>query len=296
MSANIQESTSTAKYAQVPQTLDRATEALSRIVQLFSTSELHRTVATVYIQAAGRPCEGWSIGNLLLTYMAGTRDGRTYAAWQRAGRYVKKGTKAFYILEPRFVTKVKTDESGEPVLSEGKPVTYQVLAGFRPGPRFRYEDTEGRPLEEYRPRHVPPLLDVAEKWGVKVRYENTTSGEQGYFEPGTNSIVLCVEDPSTFFHELAHKAHSRIETLKPVQDPEQETIAELAACTLSELYGYDVKGNSYDYIAHYARGHSPEQVGRLCMRVLDKVRRVLDVILRGRQEEPAGSAAQAEAA
>ena len=302
-----QEATSTARSAQVPQTSDvnsteKASAALSRIVQLFSTSELHRTVATVYIQTAGKPCGSWSIGNLLLMYLAGTKDGRTYVAWQRAGRYVKKGTKAFYILEPRFVTKVRTDEAGEPVLSEGKPVAYQVLAGFRPSPRFRYEDTEGEPLEEYKPRQMPPLANVAEKWGVKVRYENTTRGESGYFEPGTNSIVLCVEDPSTFFHELAHKAHSKIEDLKPVQDPEQEAIAELAACTLSEMYGYDVKGNSYDYIAHYARGHTPEQVGRLCMRVLDRVRKVLDVILaadgeaKAGQESATATAAEMEAA
>lgn len=132
---------------------------------------------------------------------------------------------------------------------------------------------------------MPPLANVAEKWGVNVRYANTTRGEQGYFEPGTNSIVLCVEDPSTFFHELAHKAHSKIEELKPVQDPEQETIAELAACTLSEVYGYDVKGNSYEYIAHYSCSHSPEQVGRLCLRVLDKVKKVLDIILVANAED-----------
>jgi hypothetical protein len=303
----MQEATSTGRSVQVPQTsevnsMDKASAALSRIVQLFSTSELHRTVATVYIQTAGKPCESWSIGNLLLMYLAGTADGRTYAAWQRAKRYVKKGTKAFYILEPRFVTKVKTDpKTGEPVLVEGKPVTYQVLVGFRPSPRFRYEDTEGEPLEEYKPRLMPPLTNAADKWGVKVRYQNTTRGEQGYFEPGTNSIVLCVEDPSTFFHELAHKAHSKIEEVKPVQDPEQETIAELAACTLSEMYGYDAKGNSYDYIAHYARGHTPEQVGRLCMRVLDKVKKVLDIILRADGEGMPGpeatiSATEVEAA
>jgi hypothetical protein len=61
-----------------------ATAALSRIVQLFSTSELHRTVVTVYIQAAGRPCEGWSIGNLPGVQSSGIVDGRTYAAWQQA--------------------------------------------------------------------------------------------------------------------------------------------------------------------------------------------------------------------
>jgi hypothetical protein len=221
-------------------------------------------------------------------YLAGTKDGRTYAAWLRARRNVKKGTKAFYILEPRFFTKVRADpKTGEPVLSEGRPVTCQVLAGFKASPRFRYEDTEGAPLEEYNPRQVLPLANVAERWGVKVRYEKTTRGEQGYFEPGTNSIVLCVEDPSTFFHELAHKAHSKIEALKPVQDPDQEAIAELAACTLSEIYGYDAKASSYDYIAHYARGHTPEQVGRLCMRVLDKVKKVLDVILRADEESKA---------
>ncbi|MEP0824806.1 MAG: M48 family peptidase [Nitrososphaera sp.] len=281
----------TSRSAQVPQTsevsgsAEKASAALSRIVQLFSTTELHKTVATVYIQTAGRPCESWSIGNLLLMYLAGTNDGRTYAAWKGVGRNVKKGAKAFYILEPRYITKVRTDpQSGEPVLHEGKPVTYQVLAGFRPSPRFRYEDTEGEPLQEYRPRQLPPLMNVAEKWGVKVSYANTRMGEQGYFEPATNSIVLCVEDPSVFFHELAHKAHGKIEELKPGQDKEQETVAELAACTLSDMYGYDVKGNSYEYIAHYARGHSPEQVGRLCMKVLDKVKKVLDLILRADDE------------
>lgn len=298
-----QEATSTERSTQVPQTSDvnrassteKASAALSRIVQLFSTSELHRTVATVYIQTAGKPCESWSIGNLLLTYLADTKDGRTYAAWQRTKRYVKKGAKAFYILEPRFITKVKTDpKTCEPLLSEGRPVTYQVLVGFKASPRFRYEDTEGEPLEEYKPRQTPPLMNVAEKWGIKVRYENTTRGEQGYFEPGSNSIVLCVEDPSTFFHELAHKAHSKIEVLKPVQDPEQETIAELTACTLSEIYGYDAKGNAYDYIAHYAHSHSPEQVGRLCMRVLDKVKKVLDIILRADDEEEGGRTEEAK--
>jgi len=285
------------RSAQVPQTsevstgsAEKASAALSRIVHLFSTTELHKTVATVYIKSAGRPCEKWSIGNLLLMYLAGTTDGRTYVAWKRAGRNVKRGAKAFYILEPRVITKVKTDpNTGEPVLHEGKPVTYQVLAGFRPSPRFRYEDTEGEPLEEFKPRQVPPLMNVAEKWGINVSYKNTIQGEQGYFEPGTNSIVLCVEDPSVFFHELAHKAHSKIEPLKPGQDPEQEAIAELTACTLSEVYGYDVKGNAYEYIAHYARSHSPEQVGRLCMKVLDKVKKVLDLILSTGEETGAAN-------
>jgi hypothetical protein len=254
--------------------------ALSRIVNLFSTTELHKTVATAYIHTAGKPSEKWSLSNQLIMLVSGTRDGRTYGAWQSAGRHVKKGSKAFYILEPRYVTKARTDhETGEPVLHEGKPVTYQVLAGFRASPRFRYEDTEGKPLEEYRPRQLPPLMDVAEKWGMKVRYENTTVGEEGYYEPDTNTVVLCVEDPSVFFHELAHKAHSKFEQLKHMQDPEQEAVAELSACTLADIYGYDVKGNSYDYIARYARGHSPEQVGRLCMKVLDKVKKVLDIIL-----------------
>src|SRR5690606_22473309 len=144
---NQKEATSAERLTQVPQTpevfssgssAEKASAALSRIVQLFSTTQLHKTVATVYIQTAGRPCEKWSIGNLLLMYLAGTSDGRTYAAWKRVGRNVKRGAKAFYILEPRLITKVKTDpDTGEPVLHEGKPVTYPVLAGFRPSPRFR---------------------------------------------------------------------------------------------------------------------------------------------------------------
>jgi hypothetical protein len=285
--------TSPARAEQIPQTsnvnrprsTDKAAAAIASIVQLFSTTELHKTVATVYIKTAGKPCEKWSLGNLLLMLAAGTTDARTYAAWTREKRFVKAGTKAFYILEPVLVTKVRTDpKTGEPVLVEGKPVTRQVIVGFKASPRFRYEDTDGEPLQEYQPRQMPPLVNVAEKWGVSIKYTNTTKGEEGYFSPRTNTIGLCVEHPATFFHELGHKAHSKIEALKPGQDPEQEAIAELVSCTLSELYGYDVKGNSYDYIASYAKGHSPEQVGRLCLRVLDKAKKVLDLILRTDEE------------
>ena len=52
------------------------------------------------------------------------------------------------------------------------------------------------------------------------------------------------------------------------QEPEAETIAQLVAATLARLYGKPADGFSWTYIASQAQTTSPQQVGRLCMRVL----------------------------
>ena len=181
--------------------------------------------------------------------------------------------------------KSKEDESKnvpeETELEKPEPETRTILTGFRCIPVFRYEDTEGKTLKTVKnePKSLPPLADVAKKWGVKVRYDGTSCGEYGSFSSEDNEIRLCTDDPTTFFHELSHKAHDRIEKLKPGQDPEQEAIAQLSACVLGRLYGYNADQYTHRYIAHYAGDGSPERVGRMCYRVLGKTEAVLRMIL-----------------
>ncbi len=47
-----------------------------------------------------RYCARWSWLNQFLVALHGFSDARTYKGWQEVGRQVKKGEKAFYILEP----------------------------------------------------------------------------------------------------------------------------------------------------------------------------------------------------
>ena len=163
-----------------------------------------------------------------------------------------------------------------------------ICIGFKSIPVYRYEDTKGEPLKEYKPKNIPPLLSVAEKWGVTVRYDDTTVGEFGSFNSSKKEIRLCTESIDTFFHELAHLAHEKIDgKLKGGQDPEQEAIAELTACVLSTIYGYDVKNYAFNYIGHYAKDKKPLAVGKMCFKVMGKVGKVLELILTESADEKA---------
>ena len=61
-----------------------------------------------------------ALRNRLLMMLAGTEDARGFRQWEKVGRMVKKGAKAFYILAPRII-KVKDEETEE---------EKHVLAGF----------------------------------------------------------------------------------------------------------------------------------------------------------------------
>jgi antirestriction protein ArdC len=215
----------------------------------------------------GRPSDKWSISNRFIMYLSGTTDARGYRQWQEVGRYVKQGAKAFHILGPIFIKKVERD-----ILS-GKDVEKQILIGFRTIPVFRYEDTEGQPLPEYKNLPLPPLAEVAQKWGVSVKY-GFLPNAYGAYNPESKSITLNSQDAPTFFHELAHAGQHRIDgSLHHGQDPEQEAIAELTAAVLARLYGQPSDNFSWNYIAHYS-GKDITSVARMCMKVASKVERI----------------------
>ena len=204
--------------------------------------------------------------------LGGTSDARGYRQWFDVGRHVRQGSKAFYILGPVFIKKPldSTNPDGEEV---------DVLVGFKAIPVFRYEDTEGAELPTYKPRDPPPLLDVAEKYGMRVNYLRLSAGVYGLTDYERQVIALATEDWTVFWHELAHAIHRSYEPKTAHgQEPEAETVAQLVAATLARLYGRPDDSFSWTYIATQAQSASPQQVGRLCMRVLDRARKVLELI------------------
>ena len=250
---------------------DRANAELDKIIRLFSTTQLPDLCAAALINAPEKPSSKWSFGNQLLMLLAETMDARGYRQWQDVKRHVKAGARAFRILGPVFIKKhLEGDDSEEEI---------DVLVGFRAIPVFRYEDTEGAELPIYKPRDPPPLLDLAERFGMKVNYLRLSAGVYGLTDYERSIITLATEDWTVFFHELAHAIHRSFEPkTNHGQEPEAETIAQLVAATLARVYGRPADGFSWTYIASQAQSSSPHQVGRVCMRVLDRAKKVLDLI------------------
>jgi hypothetical protein len=123
-------------------------------------------------------------------------------------REVSKGAKAFYILGPvrKRIRRKASDEH-----EEQSEEFADVLVGFMPVPVFRYEDTAGRDLPVYEPKNPPPLLEVAERFGMKVQYERLAPGVYGATDHTNKTIILATEDADVFFHELGHAIHRTFE-------------------------------------------------------------------------------------
>jgi len=255
---------------------DLVNDQLKNLIDLFSSDKVHTlkdTIKKAYIEGMDKPMSKWSLGNQLLVLIQKTEDARTINQWCKVGRHIKKGSKAIYILRPnQKKIQVKNKDTNE----------YEdqfILNGFSGLPIFKIQDTYGAGLKKYEPKNPLPLKDVADKWDLKVVYDSSIHGEYGSFNATDNKIRLCTEDQTTFFHELAHKAHSKIETLKAGQDPEQETIAQLSACVLGSIYGFDVKEYTFNYISSYVDSNDPKIVSKMCLRVLSKVQKILMMIL-----------------
>jgi hypothetical protein len=100
------------------------------------------------IKMSKKPCSAWSISNLSIMLNNNTEDARTYLQWKKAGRQVKKGSECFHIFGPKFAKK-STKETKEEEKKDPQ------LIGFKIIPVFRFEDTQGKEIEE-----VPQTIQI----------------------------------------------------------------------------------------------------------------------------------------
>lgn len=254
--------------------LPRVKLVLDQLLNEFKDgSSIPKAIAYASFPIPNIPSAGWSLLNQLIMFYAGTKDARGYRQWQAAKRFVKKGAHSFDILVPRF-TKKKNEETQEERI---------VLSGFICGNVFRYEDTDGEPLD-YVNIELPelPLLDVAQKWGIAVMAVPGNYTYYGYYAPDKKTIALATPEEKTFFHELSHAAHQKIlGKLKRGQDPLQEIVAEVSAQALCRIVGKDGDkffGNSYSYIELHAQKMdiTPHMA---VLKVITDVEKVINLIL-----------------
>ena len=252
----------------------KAEEVLRGVIRLFSEKQFPETCAKAFIAAPEVPSSSWSLGNQILMLSSGTSDARGYRQWNKVYRNVRRGAKAVYILVP--MKRNTTDEK----TGEEKTVT----VGFGAVPVFRYEDTEGMPLEQYQPKRLPPLFGLAERNGISVQWANSRHGEYGSIDLAGDTITLSTESADTYLHELVHWYDNKNQKLKAGQDSKQETVAQLGACVLASMYGHDARQYTWSYISSYSGTDSPQKIGQTCMRVLSRVQKVINAIIADAQE------------
>ncbi len=253
---------------------DKVKQVLNIILEKFESGEIPEAVAYSMFPVPDTPSARWSLLNRTFMFLAGTADGRGYKQWRQVGRYVKKGSKAFYILVP-FFKKIE-DESGDEI---------ETLYGFGCRPVFRFEDTNGESLD-YEQIELPdlPLFDRAEEWGISIKAVPGNYRYYGYYSANRGEIALATKDECVFFHELSHAAHHKIKgNLKKGQDSIQEIVAELSAQALCRIVGKqptDTLGNSIRYIGKYA-GKLNISPYTACLKVMSETEKVLNLILKG---------------
>jgi len=253
---------------------------LNGIVDLFTEGDVAAAVAIATFPTPDIPMASWSLRNRVIAMINGTGDARTFRAWQSVGRNVQKGKRAFYILGPLMVKDRKggVDKNGKPKM---------IVVGFRAIPEFRYEDTEGDPVN-YPKHELPthPLSEVAEAWGIDIKTAGFAGHAYGWTD-GKGNITLCTPNERTFFHELGHCADARTHKLKGGQDAVQEIVAELVAATLARLVGREMPndGRSKEYIQGYARKLYPNKsdadaMREACAKVLARTCKAVEAILK----------------
>ena len=257
---------------------DRVKQVLNVIVDKFRSGEIPQAVALASFPIPDIPSSKWSFTNRTLMFLAGTGDARGFRQWKLANRWVKKGAKAIYILVPCLKKEVDEDTGDEK----------EVLRFFKLSPVFKCEDTEGESLD-YQQVEVPKLhlLDKAKEWGISVKAVPGNYRYMGYYASKRKEIALASPEEVTFFHELAHAGHEKVNgRLKKGQDPFQEIVAELSAQALCHIVGKqtnDTSGNSFKYIEKYAEKVSLTPHAA-CLKVLAETEKVINLIV-GRENE-----------
>jgi hypothetical protein len=230
---------------------DRIKEAMETLLKIFQEDNLDKVARAVF-RGGDVPADKWSFLNRVLMYLNDTEDARGFRQWKQAGRYVKKGSKAFYIIGPvtRKITAEISVESGETVREEK-----QILAGFKAIPVFRFEDTDGAPVirEDFKVNIPCEFSGIIQELGLKVQPVRFCGSAYGSYNLVSKEIRLASPEIEVFLHELSHAVDDRLTGLRPGQRRDQEVTAEFSAAVIAHLMGYKIPlGNVREYIESYS--------------------------------------------
>jgi antirestriction protein ArdC len=182
------------------------------------------------------------------TYVAG------YKAWQKLGRYVKKGEKGIMILAPIIAKPQKQDKP-----EQEETDNTRRLVGFTTAHVFDVSQTEGKPLPvpkicelaENKPELYRRLLSVVP---FPVTEAEDLAGANGYITNNGRIYILsslpATHKAKTLIHEWAHGLMHQTQYISRKQ---AELEAESVAFTVCSALGLDTSSYSFGYLATWAK-------------------------------------------
>lgn len=215
----------------------------------------------------------YSFRNAMLIYAQNPEASyvKGYKAWNKLGRYVKKGAKGLAVLAPCFrkVEEFKEPENeSEYQDSKGETAIKKVISGFRVAYVFDIADTDGS--DEYLPVLVKGLAgnsarekEIYEKLKAfistehEVREVTGTASKGSYnLETGVISVRADVEylqKIKTILHEYAHSIDFAMHPEEDISRNRRELIAESVAYIVSLRLGCDTSRYSMSYIKSWLK-------------------------------------------
>lgn len=262
----------------------RSKEVAEALLQQFENGDVAAPLKMVLLSNPGLPQGNWSWTNQFITMMMGCTDARGFKQWQKVGRRVASGPRA-YIRVP-LMNRYKTEDK------EGNEETRQYIYACKTVPVWDVAQTSGDDLEEPEDHaallEALPLMAVAEAWGVKVKAIGVQNkGFLGWYNPTFDEIAIGTENVIVWLHELFHKGDFQNQTkMEPANHWRSETVAQLGACVLAHMLGIGDQadeGMTWQYIKKQV-GTDTDKAVTACTQVLNRVCEVAQLIMKTADE------------
>lgn len=215
----------------------------------------------------------YSFGNTIMIFLQNPEATYVmgYKAWNKLGRYVRKGSKGLAILAP-CVKKIEVfkepENKSEYHDQEGEKETKKVLSGFRIAYVYDIADTDGS--DERLPVLVKGLSGNSEsEREIFIRLmkviskefivqEITGTASKGSYNLETGIITVrsdleYLQRIKTLLHETAHAYDFKMNPEEDIPRNRRELIAESVAMVVSMRLGLDTSSYSLSYIQSWLK-------------------------------------------
>lgn len=198
-----------------------------------------------------------------------------YNAWQKLGRYVRKGERGIPIFAP--CTQAVPDP-------EDKDEKIRKVIGYKIVYVFDVSQTEGKPLPEAPivaqgdgSELLPVLEGIAVDLGVGLEYTSMFGSHHGTSYGGRIEVDSELDDAgktSVIVHELAHELLHKGPDRMLLSSRQRETEAESIAYVVCSHFG--LESAAPNYLALWAA--KPEQILEAFQRIRDVAASLIDMI------------------
>lgn len=215
----------------------------------------------------------YSFGNTMLIFLQNPEASYVmgYKAWNKLGRYVRKGSKGLAILAP-CIKKVEVfkepENKSEYHDKEGEKETKQVISGFRITYVYDIADTDGS--DEMLPILVKGLSDngdtekeIYDRLYSVLSREFTIQEVSGTASKGSYNLeskIISIRSDlkylqriKTLLHETAHAYDFEMNPDEDIPRNRRELIAESVAFCVSMRLGLDTSSYSMSYIQSWLK-------------------------------------------